>query len=465
MSDTAAILAVDDEAAFARAVALRLGRDGHDCRTAGTLAEARAALAGADGWLPDVVLLDVRLPDGNGLDLLGEIAGTAGDRDGAAVIAMTAFGDVDTAVAAMKGGALDYLRKPVDLDELSLVVRRTLDARALKARLDFARSREREREPADEPALIGRSPAMAAARREIAGIAALAGQGDDGAPPHVLLVGETGTGKDIAARMIHALGPHPARPFVRVDCPGLGRDNAEAELFGSGGARAEPGLIEAAEDGTLFLDEICELPMGAQGRLLSVMERRRVRRPGGGREHPVAARFVAATNRDIAALVGAGDFRADLYYRLNVLTVRLPPLRECPGDAPLLARHFAAATARRYGRPVPGLTEAAATALDSYAWPGNVRELAHLIERAVLLNRTGDIGLADLPLIAGKAAGSDTGAADGAHAGLDGMTLDGAERWLIARALERTRGNVSAAARLLGVTRMTMRYRMERYGL
>jgi DNA-binding NtrC family response regulator len=458
---TARVLIVDDERAFANAVATRLRRDGHDCRLAGCLADARAVLgeSGAGAAPPDLILLDMRLPDGTGLELLDELrsAGRIGP-GAAAVVAVTAFGDIDNAVEAMKRGALDYLRKPLDLDELALVAERVLDSMRLQARLDY--SRERDSRTTAGVELLGKSPAMAGVRREIETIAALAGERGN-PPPNVLVVGETGTGKDVAARLVHALGPRAERPFVRIDCPTLPREAAEIELFGSAGERAGPGLIEAAEDGTVFLDEVCELPLDMQSKLLAVIERRALRRLGGDRETSVRARFIASTNRELADAVKQGAFRADLFYRLNVLAVRMPPLRECPGDAPLLARTFIDLTARRYGRPAPRLSESAAAALDRYSWPGNVRELQHLMERAVLLNQSGTIAVRDLPL---PGLGSDRADSTDPYAALDGMTMEGAERWLMARALERARGNVSAAARELGITRMAMRYRMEKYG-
>ena len=450
------VLIVDDEATFARAVATRLARQGYVCRTAGALADARPHLAAGADWTPDLVLLDMRLPDGTGLELLDQLAPTS---DAPAVIAVTAFGDIDNAVEAMKRGARDYLRKPVDLDDLVHAIERTLAAARLQTRLTY--SRERDSHAVDPAELIGKSPAIEAVRRELATIAALAG--DDGAPPPtVLLAGETGSGKDIAARLIHSLGPRADQPFVRIDCATLSLEAAERELFGESDAGAAPGLIEAAEGGSVFLDEIAELAPAVQARLLSVIERRRLRRPGGGREVAVAARFIAGTNRDLTAQVKAGAFRADLYYRLNVIAVRLPPLRERPGDATLLARHFAAAVARRYGRPTPAFAESALAMLERYPWPGNVRELGHLIERAVLLDSDGEIGPRDLAM-----PGPVVAAGDGSdpYAALKGMTVEGAERWLMARALERAGGNVSAAARALGLTRMALRYRMEKYGL
>jgi DNA-binding NtrC family response regulator len=439
------ILVVDDESLLAAAIAKRLARDGYDCQIAETLGDGRAKAAGAD-----LILLDMRLPDGNGLDLLA-------DRDGGGehppVIMLTAFGDVESAVAAMKLGATDYLRKPVDLDELALVVGRTLAGVELRHRLDY--SRERESHAAEDAVLLGDSPALVETRARIQAIAALAG---DGEPPSVLILGETGTGKDLAARLLHRLGANADGPFVRVDCATLPKDTIEEELFGR--AETRIGLIEAAESGTLFLDEIGELPLGLQPKLLNVIERREARRIGAARAVPVAARFVAASNRPLARLAADGGFRGDLYYRLNVLSLDMPPLRDCPGDAALLADHFAALTARRHGRPTPRFDDAARTALNAYGWPGNARELKHLVERAVLLSRATRIAEADL-MLSPPAAVEPTAP----ETGLDRLTLEAAERRLIERALEQCGGNVSKAARQLGVTRMALRYRIQRHGL
>jgi two-component system, NtrC family, response regulator AtoC len=429
----AAILVVDDEIPFAEAVAMRLGRDGHQASVAGTLAAARAHLAATE---TDLVLLDMRLPDGTGLDLLSEI-------DGISVVTITAFGDLDNAVEAMKRGAVDYLRKPLDLDELVLVVERVLESRDLRRRLDY--SAEREAHASAGAALLGDSAAMASARHEIETIAAVDNDGD---APNLLLLGETGTGKSVAARLVHDLGPRAGRPFVRIDCVGLQHLDADRELFGAGEA---PGLLEAAEDGSLFLDEICELSAALQAKLLTVLENRALHQT----RLPLRARIIAASNRDMAGEVRDGHFRADLYYRLDVLHIRLPALRDCPGDAALLARHFTAETARRYGREAPTLSKAAAAVLERYDWPGNVRELAHVVERAVLLERSGTLEPSALPLT--PSTPSERAAP------LD--SLANTERSALEQALAEAGGNVSAAARALGITRMTMRYRMGKHGL
>jgi DNA-binding NtrC family response regulator len=361
------VLVIDDEALLATAITRRLSQEGYACRSAETLAAARQSLIddndqGQTG--ADIVLLDMRLPDGSGLDLLGELSATGPDAP--PVIVVTAFGDVENAVAAMKLGAADYLRKPIDLDELIMVLDRVRAGAELRHQLEY--SRQRDHHALEAPVLLGDSAAMVAARDKIDTVAAV--ETPDGAsPPTVLITGETGTGKDVAARLIHLGGGRPQQPFIHVDCAALPAEMVEAELFGHvrgafPGARSDrTGLIEAAEAGTLFLDEIGAFPADLQAKLLNVIERHRARRIGASREMPVRARFVAATNRQLADMVDAGTFRSDLYYRLNVLTVEMPPLRDCSGDVAVMAADFAAATARRYGRPAMEFDPAARAAL------------------------------------------------------------------------------------------------------
>ncbi len=450
------ILVVEDEDVFARAVATCLNRAGNTCTVASTLAQAKEKLKDP----PDLVILDMRLPDGEGLDLLPEIIRTG---DGApSVIVVTAYGDINQAVAAMKLGAADYLRKPLDLDELLVTVDKVMEARKLRSQLNYSHAREsRAADPGD---LLGETPPLAATRVQIETIAGIAGD----APPTVLFLGETGTGKDVAARLLHRLGPRADRPFVQVDCTSLPKDMMEAELFGhvrgafTSAHASRAGLIEAAEDGTLFLDEIGDLPLELQAKLLNVLERRRVRRVGSTREVAVQARFMAATNRDLQAMVARGEFRADLFFRLNVLSVTMPSLRDCRADVPVLAGHFLTRYARAHGRAVPQLTADAVDALMAYDWPGNVRELRNVIERAMLLSPGDDLNADGLALRVGPVGQPAT-----AHAVLrsvnGGNTLELAERELIQSALAEAKGNASQAARKLGVTRMALRYRMEKH--
>jgi len=449
------ILIVEDELLFARAVAKRLQKDGFVCEHAETLADGRQLSKQLE---PDLVLLDMRLPDGNGLDLLTELVAK-----GNPTIVMTAYGDVSDAVNAMKLGAIDYLKKPIDLDELSLIVKKNEKQSELQNQLDY--SRQRDTRATDGVQLIGDSPAMESVRQQISRIAQLSAM-TDATPPTVLIVGETGTGKDVAARFLHATCANSDRPFVHVDCASLPAELIESELFGhekgafTNAVGARPGLIESAEDGTLFLDEIGELPLSLQAKLLNVLERRKVRRLGSTKERPVPARMIAATNRDLREMVNEGRFRSDLYYRLNVITMFMPPLRERGEDVVQLANYFKGLTEKRYGLAMHQFSLNAVDAIRRYAWPGNVRELRHQISRAVLLCNQEQINAEDLALpnmtsqVTQPVVKPDTQ-----------LTLDDAEKAMLLSALEQSRNNVSQAARLLGITRMTMRYRMDKHGI
>jgi two-component system response regulator AtoC len=457
-SDKAAqarLLIVEDEALFARAVVKRLKKAGYDCEHAENLADGRAL---ARQFMPDMALLDMRLPDGNGLDLLAEFVAK-----GIAVIVMTAHGEVSDAVNAMKQGAVDYLKKPVDLEELLLAIQKAENSIQLKHHLDY--SRQRNTHAAEGVELLGNSPAMLSIRTQVERIAQLVAI-SDAIPPTVLINGETGTGKDVAARLLHLSCANSDRPFVHVDCASLPAELIESELFGhekgafTSAQASRCGLIEAAEDGTLFLDEIGELPLLLQAKLLNVLERRMVRRVGSTKERPVLARFIAATNRDLHQMVMEGRFRSDLFYRLNVLTMVMPPLREREDDVLLLARHFAAQTERRYGLERRLFSTDAIEMLKRYSWPGNVRELRHQISRAVLLSRGDQITAIDLALPI--RAHPDLADSDSPTSL---VTLDAAEKNLIENALKLAHNNVSEAARQLGITRMAMRYRMEKHGI
>ncbi len=452
------VLLVEDEALFARAVTKRLQQAGYECERAETIADGRAL---ARQFQPDLALLDMRLPDGNGLDLLSEFTAK-----GIAVIVMTAYGEVSDAVNAMKQGAIDYLKKPVDLEELLLVVEKAQRSSNMKHQLDYSRQRD-SHAAVEGVEFIGESPAMRSVHGQIERIAQLVSV-TEGVPPTVLITGETGTGKDVAARLLHQYCINNDRPFVHVDCASLPGELIESELFGhekgafTSAQGARFGLIEAAEDGTVFLDEVGELPLTLQAKLLNVLERRMVRRIGSTKERSVAARFVAATNRDLQQMVIEGRFRADLFYRLNVLSVSMPALRERGDDVLLLARHFAAQTERRHGLSHRELSEEAVRAMRQYGWPGNVRELKHQVSRAVLMSRSDAIQALD---IVPAHELSEQVMIDSQAVSTSQMTLDAMEKSLIENALKQSGGNVSEAARLLGITRMTIRYRMDKHGL
>lgn len=452
------VLIVEDESVFAKAVEKRLQREGFLCELAFDLASAREQYAAVE---PDLVLLDMRLPDGSGLDFLSGMQSRAGST--VPVLVLSAYGEVEDAVSALKLGAADYLKKPIDLEELLVNVKKVLDKDELARKVVYSSKRQLHSTEGIE--FIGHCPAMEGVRRQIETIGKLV-QSAALVPPTVVILGETGTGKDVIARLLHASSGRNINPFVHVDCASLPKDLIEAELFGhekgafTSAHIARTGLIEAAENGVLFLDEIAELPPGLQAKLLAVLERRTMRRVGTTQERAVGAWFIAATNRDIGAMVERGEFRADLYYRLNVLTISVPPLRERGEDVAALADYFAAGTAKRYGLPSPRFSAQARAAIRDYRWPGNVRELKHMIERSVLLCGGTEITAEALSLpLPGVATQSVPRLGD------EQMTLDAAELMLIQRALQRTGGNVSRAARELGVTRMALRYRIKKHKL
>lgn len=453
------ILIVEDEVLFARAVMRRLQKAGYECAHVESLQDARAS---AKQFSPDIVLLDMRLPDGNGLDLLAELIAK-----NAAVIVMTAHGEVSDAVSAIKQGAVDYLKKPIDLEELLLSVQKAEAAAVQSNSLDY--SRQRNAHAVDGVELLGESLAMQSVKAQIKRISQLVAS--DTVPPTVLIGGETGTGKDVAARLLHSScqsnNKHNDKPFVHIDCASLPADLMESELFGhekgafTGALSTRPGLIEAAEDGTLFLDEIGELPLALQAKLLNVLERRVVRRLGSTKERAVPARFIAATNRDLHEMSLTGHFRQDLYYRLNVMSITMPPLRERDGDTWLLASHFAAQTARRYGLARPIFSPGAIAMIKHYSWPGNVRELRHQVSRAMLLCHEGQITELDLALPMHRTNTQST--AESNPNQIMPPTLDAAEKAILLQVLAESNDNVSEAARKLGITRMTMRYRMDKH--
>ncbi|MGB1799465.1 MAG: sigma-54-dependent transcriptional regulator [Gammaproteobacteria bacterium] len=450
------ILLVEDETIFAKAVKKHLERAKYKVDHAGDLAEAREHYKNNP---PNLVLLDMRLPDGSGLDFLSEIKASVNNTP---VLVMSAYGELEDAVSAMKLGASDYLKKPIDLEELIINVEKVLDKSELAQKL--TNSAKREQHATETVEFLGKCKQIKSVRDQVERISRLS-QAEDVIPPTVLVLGETGTGKDVIARLLHEKSSRNSKPFVHVDCASLPKDLIESELFGhekgafTNAHVARTGLIEAAEDGVLFLDEIGELPLDLQSKLLAVLERRTLRRVGTTQERPVAAWIVAATNRDIESLSEQGEFRSDLYYRLNVMSLSMPPLRERGNDILLLANHFAGQTARRYGIQFEGFSEDAEQALIEYTWPGNVREMKHLLERAVLLSGRGVLEEEFLSIDKKAIPKSEDNDIN------EDLTLGEAELQLIKQALERTNRNVSKAARELGITRMALRYRIKKYDL
>lgn len=446
------VLLLEDETLFRKRVAAYLEAQGAEVTAVGTVAEARRALA-ADTF--DVALCDVNLPDGLGTSLLQGAVPAA-----TAFVVMTAGGGVDGAVEAVRLGAADYLVKPFDLDELPLRLARARSARARRRVEDF--EREKQAPAADGELVFGRS--LDGVRVQLERIVA-ADRRVQGALPPVLIEGETGTGKTVLARWLHANGPRAAGPLVEVNCSAVPENLAESELFGhekgafTDAKAARIGLMEAAEGGTLFLDELTSLPLPLQGKLLTALEDRKVRRIGATRPVPVDVRIIAATNADLGALVAQGRFREDLRQRLDLFRVRLPPLRERGEDVVALATTLAGRIAARYGLEPRRIAPEGRRRLLAHAWPGNVRELAHAVERAVVFEE-GDLAFTALEVRDGASDGP-AWLRPGWSVPEDGFSLEEATDVFVRLALEASGGNVSAAARRLGVTRDFLRYRLK----
>jgi two-component system, NtrC family, response regulator PilR len=455
----AAILVVDDEPSMREFLDILLRKEGHEVSTAPDAAGALSRAAQGD---LDLMITDLRLGRDSGLDVLRTVKEQSPSTE---VVMITAFATTENAVQAMKLGAYDYVLKPFKVDELKLVVAKALEHRALVAENRVLR---RSVGAPRTEALLGRSPAIEEVREMIEKVAP--------ARTTILLTGESGTGKEVVARAIHQRGGRHDQPFVAINCGAIPEGLIESELFGhekgsfTGAVDARSGLFEVAGSGTLFLDEVGELPPAAQVRLLRALQERRIRRVGGSRDVPVAARIVAATNRDLSAEVAAGRFREDLFYRLNVIQVRLPPLRDRREDLPVFLEHFLARFAAELGKAaVPRIAPDAEKLLLAHGWPGNVRELANVVERAITLCDGEVIGAALLPptLRGGTAAREAVGAAPALpDAGMDLQAhLDAVERDILEQALARAGGVKTEAARLLTLTFRSLRYRLAKYGI
>ncbi len=438
------VLLVDDEPDLLDLLELDLSRLGLNCERALSVAEAMKRLRTSSF---DLCLCDMRLPDGEGLDVVRHIA-ERHPRTPVAVI--TAFGSAENAVAALKAGAFDYVEKPVTPEKVRSLVRSALRVP------DVAPG------AAVRP-LVGDSPPMCQVRALIERVA------HSQAP--VFISGETGTGKEVAARQIHALSPRAAAPFIAVNCGAIPENLMESEFFGyrkgafTGADSERDGFFQAARGGTLFLDEVADLPLPMQVKLLRAIQEKHVRRVGDTVEEPVDLRVISASHQDLQSLVASGRFRHDLYYRLNVIALRMPALRERLEDLPALARHILARLAAANRVAVPELDGAALEALRRYDYPGNVRELENILERGLALADGGAISPEALNLVPpGSAATDDAADAADGDGGLQAM-LDRAETRAIRDALERAGGNKTAAARLLGITFRSLRYRLERLGL
>jgi len=437
------ILVVDDEPSIRFSLAELLDEAGHEVREA---PHAPAALALLDEAPADLVISDLTMPAMDGLQLLDEVRSR---HPGSLVVLMTAHGDERTAVRALKDGAYDYVPKPFDNEEIRALVRRAREVLALRAE----NARLRQELAGELHGLIGESAAI----RDVARVVRRAAPTD----ATVLLTGESGTGKEVVARALHAESRRRGGPFVALNCSALPGELVESELFGhlkgafTGADREREGLFEAADGGTLFLDEIGDLPLTLQGKILKALEEKQVRRVGAVRGREVDVRIIAATHVDLAQAVRKGEFREDLFYRLSVIPIHLPPLRERGDDVVLVAEHFLRTLAEQYAMDAPALTPEVRRALLTHSWPGNVRELRNGIERALLL---GDAALDPADLFpSGGAQGDGQGAGGGAIP--FPATLAEIERSAAFAMMERMEGNKSAAAEALGISRSRL-YRL-----
>lgn len=459
------ILVVNDERTLARSIKTYLADYDYDVEVAG---DAERALELLERVRPDVVFANVRLPGMSGITLLQRIR--AFD-PALPVIIMTAYGTIAGAVEAVKLGAFDYLKKPIDLDELRLLADRARESSRVRGELSYYRERAGEGGGAGRrgggssggpfAGIMGTSPALRLVMDKVQQIAAL-----DETPP-VLITGETGTGKGLIARTLHASGPRASKPFIEINCTALPANLMEAELFGyergafTDAKESKVGLFEAAEGGFLFLDEVGDIELSVQGKLLRAIEDRTVRRVGGIRDRTINTRILAATNRDLERASQQGQFRNDLYFRLAVILLRLPPLRERGDNVLILAERFARQFSGKYGKAVRTIGASAREALMGYPWPGNVRELSHVIERAVLWSRGDTLDADQLSLSTPRAHATPPSVSIPANGG----DLSQWERAMIEEALRDAGGNQTKAAQRLGITRDTLRYRLKKFGI
>ncbi len=450
------ILVVDDDKSFRVVAQAALAAEGYEVRTAASGGEG---LQVARAFQPHVVLLDRNLPDADGLEVLSRLL--AGGGEAPLVVMATAYGEIENAVAAVKRGAFDYLAKPIQLPALVVAVGKALAARRLRRRAEGLTGASRRR--------LERtfSPGASAAMREVVALAEKVALSPD---TTVLVTGETGTGKELVAQLVHLRTPGRGEgPFVELNCAAIPETLLEAELFGhekgafTDAARAKPGLLEEAEGGTIFLDEIGDMPLATQAKLLKVIETRTFRRLGGSRDLEADVRFVAATHRDLDAAVAAGAFRLDLFHRLDVFRIHLPPLRARPEDVLPLARFFLAELAARAGKPIGGLAPDTERRLLAYAFPGNVRELRNVVERAVILE-SGTLLSPAAVLLRPAPAPLASAAPDDPAAGAP-PTLAEVEKAYLEQLLERAGGNRSQVARWMGVSYPTVAKKIADHGI
>ena len=450
------LLVVDDEHLIRWSLEQTLAKGGYEVSTAST---GEAALATVREDPPDLILLDLKLPDIDGLQVLRQIKDL---NPHVQVLIMTAYADVGTAVEAMKLGAYDYLPKPIDFENLAVTIRNALEASQLKRKVQLLS--EKHLYPYHFDRIVGTSWGI----REVIALARKVARSES---TTTLIQGESGTGKDLLAKAIHYESTRAEEPFMEIACTAMPETLLESELFGhergafTDAKAQKKGLFEVAHGGTIFLDEIGDMSGGLQAKLLRVLEERNFRRVGGTKDVTVDVRVIAASNRDLRQAVDSGAFRKDLYYRLQVVTITIPPLRDRREDIPLLGRHFLEYLSREFKRRPPRLSPEAERLLVHYDWPGNVRELRNVMERAMILEDTGDLLPGHLPPEIGPVAASPSLLVPMFQLPEAGVVLEEVERAFVRQALELTRGNQTRAARLLGLTRDELRYRVKKFGL
>jgi two-component system, NtrC family, response regulator AtoC len=444
------VLVVDDEQLIRWSISERLTDDGCHVVEAG-LAKDALTRFGAD---IDLVLLDYRLPDSDGLKVLKQMKAAQPD---VPVILLTAFSSIETAVEAMKQGAYHYANKPFNLDELSLIVQKALETTALRREVRALRASRSE--PHALSRIVGESAPMQSLKALLQRVASSPAS-------TVLLMGESGTGKDLAAKVIHYNSDRAIKPFMNITCSALPEALLESELFGhergafTDARQQKTGLLESADGGTVFLDEIGEMVPALQAKLLRFLEERAFKRVGGAADIRVDVRVIAATNRDLEEAVAQGKFREDLYYRLNVMQIRLPSLREHASDVPLLLNYYINNFNQEFRKRVRGATPEALELLRGYRWPGNIRELRNAVERAMLLADGDFLAPEHFPMTVSR-----RGSAKGFELPEEGVSLESVERDLVVQALRRTGWNHTKAAALLGLNRDQIRYRIEKFAL
>ncbi|HUO56943.1 MAG TPA: sigma-54 dependent transcriptional regulator [bacterium] len=444
------ILIIDDETSLVKILSKTLEQQGHKAFGAPTGAEG---IQNAGDLKPDMILLDLHLPDMGGLDILTRLNQ---NHQAASVVVITGEGSIDSAVKAMQMGAEDYLEKPIDQEKLRLILKKIEEKRGLRREVDSLKKQQREMYRKDY--LFLSDPEMQKLYGEVEQVA---GQ----EKVTVLILGETGTGKEHVARLIHALSPRSSKPFVELHCGSLPESILESELFGyepgafTDAKRQKLGLFEEAQGGTVFLDEIGELTASVQMKLLKVLEQKTLRRLGGNREIPLDVRVVTATHRDLEKEVKEGRFRADLFYRLNVVPLHIPALRERPEDIAQLANFFFQESCRAFNKKLSLLPDDLLAQLKAYSWPGNVRELKHVLERMVITSKGAGLTAKDLPKEIREAKQTDPGT------GKAVLSRDQAELENIKRVLLETKGNRTNAAKILGVTRKTLFNKMKKFNL